>query len=75
MSDGYVVEIADEIVGIIVRQPGEVAFRFHSAARRFNGLEGHVFRSPQDAERAALKHMSKRSPSHLENNLAAGGVA
>jgi hypothetical protein len=54
MSEGYTVNgIGDEVAGIVVRHKGERGFRFHSAARSFDPLDGHVFVTPAAAERAA----------------------
>lgn len=54
MSEGYTIEgSGDEIAGIVVRQEGERAYRFHSAARSFDALDGHVFVTPAAAQRAA----------------------
>jgi hypothetical protein len=59
MSEGYSIEIAGEIVGIIVRNKGERDFRFHSAVRAFDALDGRVFRQPAAAERAAREHAAQ----------------
>jgi hypothetical protein len=54
MSEGYTIDGADDdIAGIVVRLQGERGFRFHSAARRYDALDGHVFVSPEAAQRAA----------------------
>jgi hypothetical protein len=54
MSEGYTIEGSnDEIAGIAVRLQGERGFRFHSAARTYDALDGHVFVSPAAAQRAA----------------------
>ena len=65
MSEGYSIEIAGEIIGIIVRNKDERVFRFHSAVRAFNALDGRVFRRPAAAERAAREH-AMRSASASE---------
>ena len=51
-SNAYVVEVDGQTVGIVARD-GK-AYRFHAAVHRFNVLDGRRFRSPQEAERAAL---------------------
>ena len=61
MSDAYVIEVADETVGIIVRQESERAFRFHAALPRYFSLDGHVFNAPRDAERAVLAHLNRKT--------------
>ena len=54
MSEGYTIEgPGDEIAGIVVRQDGERSFRFHSAKKDFDPLDGHVFVNPAAAQRAA----------------------
>jgi hypothetical protein len=58
MSEGYSIEVADEIVGIIVRNEGERGFRFHSAIKPFNALDGRIFHQPAAAERAAREHIA-----------------
>lgn len=59
MSEGYTIDGAgDEVAGIVVRQPGERGFRFHSASKGFDALNGHVFVSPQAAQRAAREFAS-----------------
>jgi hypothetical protein len=60
-SEGYCIEIGDEIVGIIVRNEGERDFRFHSAVKGFRILDGQVFRKPEAAERAAREHATQDS--------------
>ena len=53
MSDTYIIEVSSQAVGIVVRNPG--GFRFFAATHRFNPLEGQLFRSARDAERAATR--------------------
>jgi hypothetical protein len=54
MSEGYTIDGAnDEVAGIVVRYEGERGFRFHSAARTYDALDGHVFVTPAAAQRAA----------------------
>jgi len=60
MSEGYSIEVADEIVGIVVRGEGERAFRFHSAVKEYQALDGHRFAKPEAAERAAREHSTLR---------------
>lgn len=61
MSEGYSIEIADEIVGIVVRAADERVFRFHSAIKEYKALDGHVFNGPHAAERAAREHARFRA--------------
>lgn len=65
MSEGYTIDgLGDEVAGIVVRHPGERGFKFHSAAKGFDALNGHVFVSPQAAQRVAREfatlHGSRR---------------
>jgi hypothetical protein len=52
MSEGYSIEIADELVGIIVRATNERVFRFHSAVKEYRALDGQSFARPSAAQRA-----------------------
>ena len=51
MSDTYIIEVASQTAGIVVREPG--GYRFFAATHRFNPLEGQLFRNAREAERAA----------------------
>jgi hypothetical protein len=53
MSDTYVIEVASKTAGIVVRGPD--GFSFFAASHRFNNLEGQLFRTARDAERAASR--------------------
>ena len=53
MSDTYIIEVASQPAGIIVRAPG--GYQFFAASHRFNRLEGQIFRNPREAERAARR--------------------
>jgi hypothetical protein len=52
MSEGYSIEIADELVGIIVRATDERVFRFHSAVKEYRALDGQSFAGPTAAQHA-----------------------
>lgn len=58
MSDTYIIEVSSEAAGIVVRDKS--GFRFFAASHRFNPLEGRVFRSARDAERAATRFLAGR---------------
>lgn len=60
MSDAYIIEIADETAGIVVRQQQDTGYRFHAALPRYFPLDGQVFAGPRDAERAANAHFSRK---------------
>jgi hypothetical protein len=51
MSDTYIIEVSSKAAGIVVRNPD--GYRFFAACHEFNRLEGQVFRSAREAERAA----------------------
>ena len=53
MSDTYIIEVASQAAGIVVRDRG--GYRFFAATRRFNPLEGRLFRNAREAERAARR--------------------
>jgi hypothetical protein len=58
MSEGYSIEVDEEIVGMVVRQEGERGFRFHAAVKAVDPLDGHIFSKPWAAERAAQSHIA-----------------
>jgi hypothetical protein len=53
MSDNFIIEISSQAAGIVVRS--DEGYRFFAASHRFNALEGRLFRSANEAERAALR--------------------
>jgi len=53
MSDSYVIEVGSQQAGIVVRDPG--GYRFFAASQPFHQLEGRLFRTARDAERAAAR--------------------
>jgi hypothetical protein len=53
MSDTYIIEVSSQAAGIVVRDVG--GYRFFAATHRFNALEGQLFRSAREAERAAIR--------------------
>ena len=50
---GYVIEVDDESVGIVVRDDEHSWFRFYAATRKFYPLEQRHFANPHAAQRAA----------------------
>lgn len=60
MFENYIIEIDDSVAGIVVREGAR--FRFFSAHRTFDCLEGHLFASPRHAEREALIHSAPVGP-------------
>jgi hypothetical protein len=62
MSDNYIIEIQPRATGVTV-QAGIVVrdgrgFRFFAATHAFNPLEGHLFKNPREAEKAALRQVT-----------------
>ncbi len=62
MSNNYIIEIRPEPVGqtvqagLVVRDgPG---FRFFAASQAFHSLESQIFKNPQAAADAALRHVA-----------------
>jgi hypothetical protein len=53
MSDNFIIEISSQAAGIVVRHAD--GYRFFAASHRFNSMEGQVFGSANEAERAALR--------------------
>ena len=51
-------DFATAFVEVVVRD--RAGFRFFSASRRFNSLEGKLFRSPREAERVAMEFAQRR---------------
>lgn len=60
MSDSYIIEVGSRAAGIVVRD--RAGFRFFAAAPQFLRLEGRLFRSARDAERAAAQFSAPRDP-------------
>ncbi|WP_041316692.1 hypothetical protein [Hyphomicrobium nitrativorans] len=60
MSDAYVIEVANETAGIVVRQENEKTYRFHASLPRYYPLDGKLFSAPRDAERAAIAQFGNR---------------
>lgn len=54
MSETYLIEVASQDAGIIVRDKS--GYRFFAASPRFMSLEGRLFRNAREAERAAADH-------------------
>jgi hypothetical protein len=53
MSDSFIIEVSSEAAGIVVRD--SAGYRFFAASRPFYRLDGQVFRTVRDAERAAVR--------------------
>ncbi|WP_024520685.1 hypothetical protein [Bradyrhizobium sp. Tv2a-2] len=58
MPNAYIIEVQDRTAGIVTHD--NRSFRFFSAERIFDSLEGREFRSARDAERAAKALLEKQ---------------
>ena len=57
MSNAYIIEVNDHTVGIVARNGR--GFCFFSSERLFAGLEGRIFFTVREAERAAQALLTK----------------
>jgi hypothetical protein len=53
MSNSYIIEVSSQAAGIVVRDAA--GYRFFAASQPFYRLDGRLFRSARDAERAAAQ--------------------
>jgi hypothetical protein len=53
MSDSYIIEVSSQAAGIVVRE--RLGYRFFAAVQPYFRLDGRLFRSTRDAERAAAQ--------------------
>jgi hypothetical protein len=60
MTPTYVIEIGDDAVGLVLLERG--GFRFHAADDAFRCLEGALYRTVRDAERAAAARRARLAP-------------
>lgn len=58
MSDSYIIEVSSRAAEIVVRD--RTGFRFFAAAPQFFRLEGQLFRTAREAERAAARFADER---------------
>jgi hypothetical protein len=58
MSEAFIIEIESRTAGIVAKDGR--GFRFFSAERIFDRLDGREFRSARDAERAAWALLQER---------------
>ncbi len=65
MSNGCVIEIQGDAVGILVREGR--SYKFFAAMQAFNVLEGRMFSTPRHAERAAHEIL-RRKPGALQRH-------
>jgi hypothetical protein len=60
MSESWIIEIAGDTAGIVVREAGERWFAFHAAHSRFGRFNGLTFTNPREAERSLRAHLAQR---------------
>ena len=60
MTSAHIVEVGDRAAGIVVREHG--GFRFFASERAFRPLEGALFRTIDQAARAARERLTTRKP-------------
>jgi hypothetical protein len=53
MPQSYIIEVASQAAGIVVRNAE--GYVFFAASRLFNSLDGRLFRNAREAERAAAR--------------------
>ncbi len=65
MSDVYLIEVGGRAVGLVARAEDGRSYRFHAAIARAFGLDGRVFKTPDDAQAAARKALISNPSSEL----------
>jgi hypothetical protein len=68
MPNAYIIEVRNRTAGIVTGD--ERGFCFFSSERTFDRLEGRVFRSVRDAERAARALLDSRCHAASESIFA-----
>jgi hypothetical protein len=64
MASAHIIEVGDRTAGIVVLEHG--GFRFFASERPFHPLEGALFRTIDQAARAARERPKPRkTPSHV----------
>lgn len=58
MSETYIIEVASQAAGIVVRD--KAGYLFFAASARFGPLEGRLFRNVGEAEKAAARYAVER---------------
>ena len=64
MASAHIIEVGDRTAGIVVHEHG--GFRFFASERPFHPLEGALFRTIDQAARAARERLKlRKTPSHV----------
>ena len=70
MIDAYVIEIAEEAVGLVVREEQDSrqkkGFRFYASVKDYQSLDGEIFPNPESAQRTAMI-MTERLLNHTKS--------
>ena len=62
MASAHIIEVGDRAAGIVVLEPG--GFRFFASDRPFYPLDGTLFRSIDQAARAARERLRCKARGH-----------
>jgi hypothetical protein len=60
MASAHIIEVGGRAAGIVIREHG--GFRFFASERAFQALEGALFRTIDQAARAARERVRARRP-------------
>jgi hypothetical protein len=60
MASAHIIEVGGRAAGIVIREHG--GFRFFASERAFQALEGALFRTIDQAARAARERVRSRRP-------------
>jgi hypothetical protein len=61
MSDVYLIEVAGRAAGLVVRDETGKAYRFHAAVPLAYGLDGRLFRTPGEAQKAVSDALGRNA--------------
>lgn len=74
MIDAYVIEIAEEAIGLVVRAESgarrKKGFRFYTSVKDYQSLDGEIFPNPESAQRAAMIMTERRLNHKMSLTLA-----
>ena len=58
MSDVYLIEVNGRAAGLVARDEAGRGYRFHAAVPKAFGLDGRVYLTPDDAQKAVRKALA-----------------
>ncbi len=67
MSDVYLIEVEGRAVGLVARESDGTNYRFHAAEPGVFCIDGQIFKTADEAQRAARAAMKDRSRHHLDH--------